>query len=172
MRCLLTSWSVNQSKLEKREFTKKYSFALLQQQQEYDSKLLCLLWITLNRFEKVTQPKVQSWYYRVSAWWARRCTLEEGMGGHLKAGLTDAPRTTLCGRRSTGCNIASRLSLSVLTLTPLLLLLLLLLPVHSHTDADIWIAGEEIVQIWGWTKNMTRVTLFTLEEWSRWDFLC
>ena len=35
---------------------------------------------------------------------------------------------------------------SVLTLTPLLLLLLLL-PVHSHTDADIWIAGEEIVQI-------------------------
>ena len=93
-----------------------------------------------------------------------------GRGGHLKAGLTDAPRTTLCGRRSTGCNIASRLSLSVLTLTPLLLLLLL--PVHSHTDADIWIAGEEIVQIWGWTKNMTRVTLFTLEEWSRWDFLC
>ena len=81
MRCLLTSWSVNQSKLEKREFTKKYSFALLQQQQEYDSKLLCLLWITLNRFEKVTQPKVQSWYYRVSAWWARRCTLEGGMGG-------------------------------------------------------------------------------------------
>ena len=63
---------------------------------------------------------------------------EGGIGGHLKAGLTDAAGTTLS--RSC-CHVAPCLVHSILTLlTPLILLLLL--PIHSHTDTDIWIAGE------------------------------